>query len=256
MFNPPTFFLEPEMWQEPFRLEKNEARHLSRVLRIRTGEKIRLIDGQGREGIFLVSSIKKNEVTLAKESLSVWPEPESKVHLALAWNKSFRRSWLLEKAVEIGVWKIVLWQARHSQGRTVNASMENWRGKMIAAAKQSRNPWIPELVFLHHGVEEITWYCRDIKNRILLWEKEEDTGLVEYYQSVSPLEKIIVVGPEGGLAGEEVQLLTKAGFISLSLGPRVLRWETAALAPLFLDMLFFPERSGDPFSRLSSGFSS
>jgi len=236
-----TFFLEPGKWHEPFILTGPEAHHLTRVLRVTPGQKIRLMDGQGRTGLFIVRNISKKQVILSEGEISLWPEPGSKVHLALAWNKSFRRSWLLEKAVELGVWKIILWQARHSQGKTTDAVLDNWQGKMIAGAKQCENPWLPELMFMHNGLDEVVGFSSDMESRILLWEEEKGAGLLDHYQKKRPLEKIIVVGPEGGLAPQEVEALTKSGFISLSLGPRVLRWETAALAPLYLDMLFFAE---------------
>ncbi len=235
-----TFFLEPENWREPFILDGAEAHHLTKVLRVTLGQKVRLIDGRGRTGLFVVQDISKKQVRLSMEKIMLWPEPRSKVHLALAWNKSFRRSWLLEKAVELGAWKILLWQARHSQGRTRDAHEDNWHGKIIAGAKQCQNPWLPELVLMHDGIVDIINYSIEMESKILLWEEERDAGLLDYYQNRKPSEKIIVVGPEGGLAREEVEALTKSGFVSLSLGPRVLRWETAAMAPLYLDMLFFP----------------
>jgi 16S rRNA (uracil1498-N3)-methyltransferase len=236
-----TFFLEPELWSEPFTLTGAEARHLSKVLRLTPGKQVRLTDGRGRTGIFTVEDITRTKVFLSAAEIRSWPEPLSKVYLALAWNKSFRRSWLLEKAVELGVWKIILWQARHSQGRTKDAGQGNWQGKMIAAAKQGENPWVPELMFLHGGVRDLLEYAQKVESKVVLWEDEKEKSLIDYYRQQQPLEKIIVVGPEGGLAREEVDALKKSGFDSLSLGPRVLRWETAALAPLYLDMLFFSE---------------
>lgn len=237
-----TFFLEPDKWQVPFNLTGAEAHHLSKVMRIKPGQKIRLINGQGLTGVFTVQEISKRQVSLSVEETRTWPEPPSKIYLALAWNKSFRRSWLLEKAVELGVWKIILWQARHSQGRTRDAVQDNWQAKMIAGAKQCENPWLPQLEFMHGGTDELIDSSKNLSSRILLWEEEKTAMLMDYYQQHRPLEKIIVVGPEGGLAPEEVNYLTRAGFTSLSLGSRILRWETAALAPLFLDMLFFPEK--------------
>ncbi|MFN2342842.1 MAG: 16S rRNA (uracil(1498)-N(3))-methyltransferase [Desulfonatronovibrio sp.] len=234
-----TFFLPSHQWSEPWSLAGKEAHHLTKVLRIAPGHKIRLIDGSGKTGIFTVQNISKNEVSLLCNETYTWPEPQNKVHLALAWNKSFRRSWLLEKAVELGAWKIILWQAKHSQGKTKDASQDNWQGKMIAAAKQCENPWLPELIFLHEGAGELIRYSRDIQSKLLLWEEEKNNRIMEHFQNNQPREKVVVIGPEGGLDREEVDIFVDSGFVPLSLGPRVLRWETAALAPLFLDMLFF-----------------
>ncbi|MFW5731398.1 MAG: RsmE family RNA methyltransferase [Desulfonatronovibrionaceae bacterium] len=233
------FYLPPEKWQPPYSLTGREARHLSRVLRIKTGQTVRLYNGMGRSGFFTVTELSSREVLLAPREISQAPEPSSKIHLAVAWNKSLRRSWLLEKAVELGVWRIILWQGKRSQGKTSRARQDNWQGKMISALKQSENPWLPELIFAHQGVRELIEMASGLKHKMVLWEEETEQRLMDFYQKHRPLEKIIVAGPEGGLHDDEVAAFQESGFVTLSLGPRVLRWETAALAPLYLDNFFF-----------------
>uniref|UniRef100_UPI0025B89924 RsmE family RNA methyltransferase n=1 Tax=Desulfonatronospira sp. TaxID=1962951 RepID=UPI0025B89924 len=120
-----TFYLPPEKWQEPYCLESDEAHHLSRVLRISAGEKIRVLDGRGRLGIFEVRTSSRKEAGLFPENIWRVPKPQTRLHLALGWNKSSRRSWLLEKAVELGVWRLVFWTGKNSQGRMDNAGYEN-----------------------------------------------------------------------------------------------------------------------------------
>ncbi|WP_045214825.1 16S rRNA (uracil(1498)-N(3))-methyltransferase [Desulfonatronovibrio magnus] len=232
------FYLAPDQWHEPYLLKDQEARHLSKVLRIKEGVQVRLINGEGRTGLFIVQSISKNQVLLKPVEFFKFDPPVDRTVLALAWNKSFRRSWMMEKAVELGVWKILLWQARHSQGSIKDARSENWQGKIIAAGKQCENPWLPQLSFLPDGALEVIDTARAIQSKILLWEEETENSLVQCYQDLKPMEKIVVVGPEGGLDPSEVEAFIDAGFQAVSLGPRVLRWETAALAPLYLEMLF------------------
>ena len=79
-----TFFLEPDLWHEPYELDASESHHLTRVLRIREGEDVRVLDGRGREGRFRVLPYKKNAKAVALRLLDEWtyPEPESKVILA------------------------------------------------------------------------------------------------------------------------------------------------------------------------------
>ena len=112
-----TFFLEPDLWHEPYELDASESHHLTRVLRIREGEDVRVLDGRGREGRFRVLPYKKNAKAVALRLLDEWtyPEPESKVILAAGWTKAARRGWILEKAVEFEASGIWLWQAERSQ---------------------------------------------------------------------------------------------------------------------------------------------
>jgi len=232
-----TFYLSPEKWTEPYVLDQDEAHHLSRVLRMGPGQKVRILDGQGRMGFFLVQNCTRKEVLLEPEQIWTRPEPSRKLHLALGWNKSSRRSWLLEKAVELGAWRVVFWTGQNSQGRMERFRTDNWHKRLVSAAKQSINPWIPEIVCLRQGIHELITYAGSIPAKLVLWEQEKVQSLLDaYLQNKSP-ERVVVVGPEGGLTRQELEELNQAGFVSACLGPRVLRWETAALSVLCLDML-------------------
>ncbi len=232
-----TFYLSPEKWRDPYRLEQEEAHHLSRVLRIMPGSRVYLMNGMGRMGIFAVEKCTKKEVLLAPEGIWQEPEPAIRLHLALGWNKSSRRFWLLEKAVELRAWKIIFWSAKNSQGDMDRTRAENWHKRLLAAAKQSRNPWVPELIFIPGGVTELTSYARELPCRIVLWEQERRNNLLDIYLRSKDQERAVVVGPEGGIDPREHQALNAAGFDSATLGPGVLRWETAALSVLCLNML-------------------
>ncbi len=235
-----TFYLSHDKWQEPYRLEQEEAHHLSRVLRIMPGSRVYLTDGLGRMGVFVVEKCTNKVVLLAPEKIWQEPEPALRLHLALGWNKSSRRFWLLEKAVELRAWKIIFWSAKNSQGKVDLSRAENWHKKLLAAAKQSRNPWLPGLVFLSGGIDELVSYAREIPAKIVLWEQEKKKNLVDMYLHGLDDEKVVVIGPEGGIDPDEVRELTSSGFISATLGRGVLRWETAALSVLCLDMLLSP----------------
>jgi len=233
-----TFYLPPEKWQDPFILEQDEAHHLSRVLRIRPGEEVRLLDGQGRKGVFQVLECSRRQVLLQPQEIDLEQEPASRLHLALSWTKSSRRFWLLEKAVELGAWKIIFWEGRNSQKGMDRADFHNWSKRIRAAAKQCGNPWFPELLFLPGGVRAVADHAREMPERIVLWEQESARTLMDLYREGLSGDRIVVTGPEGGLSAREMQELESAGFIPASLGPRVLRWETAVLCVLSLDMFF------------------
>ena len=102
-----TFFLPPAAWRPPYELDAGETRHLTRVLRLGPGEEIRVLDGEGREGIFVVEACDRHRTRLRLVEEWRHPRPHSRVILAAGWTKAARRGWFLEKAVEFeaeGVW--------------------------------------------------------------------------------------------------------------------------------------------------------
>ncbi len=234
-----TFFLEPEQWREPYELDVAESHHLTRVLRIREGEEVRVLDGKGREGRFRVAPYKKNAKTVLLEFVDEWsyPEPESKVILAAGWTKAARRGWILEKAVEFEASGIWLWQAERSQFPVPSDIKESWHGQLVAGAKQCRNPWLPELRTLPGGVEELIALAEEsgCEHRHVLVESGHKSLMALTSETLGqPGRTLCVVGPEGGFTEREVSRLAEAGFLPATLGERVLRWETAAVLCLGL----------------------
>jgi len=231
------FYLEPEKWREPYRLTGGEAAHLVRVLRKKPGETVRLFDGLGREGEFRIGDAKKDKVVLEVLSLGVEPEPEVQVWLAVGFAKSARRGATLEKAVELGAAGIVFWQAARSQGVMPEAVKQTWRDQMIAAAKQCGAARLPGIRCISGGAAGVAAMGPDFDRRFVLWEEADANARFEAGDMADPGRVLAVIGPEGGLAGDEVRTFLDAGFGLASLGRRVLRVETAALAVLSLSLL-------------------
>lgn len=234
-----TFFLEPGAWREPYELDSSESHHLTRVLRIREGEEIRVLDGKGREGRFKVLPFRKNTRNVSLQILDDWhyPEPKAQVILAAGWTKAARRGWILEKAVEFEAAGIWLWQAERSQFAVPSDIKESWHGQLIAGAKQCRNPWLPELRTLPGGVNELISLADETgcTHRHVLVESGYKAVMSLTPDTLGqPGKTLCVVGPEGGFTPQEVDRLTHAGFLPATLGERVLRWETAAMLCLGL----------------------
>ncbi len=229
-----TFFLPPEQWTIPYRVTGQEARHLVTVLRVKTGERIRLLDGCGREGLFTVTATGKHAVDLAPETIALHEKPASRATLALGYGRALRRGWLLEKAVELEAGGLWFWQAARSQGSVPVESKESWLAQMTAGAKQSGNPWLPELRTLPGGVPDLIAAGSGFAKRFILWEGDTKGALLRPDDLAATGDFLFALGPEGGFAEREVSSLGEAGFIPVSLGNRVLRWETAALLCLGL----------------------
>lgn len=227
-----TFHLAPALWREPFSLHGEEAHHLLRVLRAKPGQIIRLIDGQGRSGMFTIRTCGKKDVQLACISEETSPPQPCPLTLAIGWSKSVRRSFLLEKAVELGVSAIWFYQAKRSQGDAPDEGKESWERQLISAAKQCGSVWLPE-IRVFSSPQALCEASKPFPSRVLCWEQHQDNTLSPD-AITHPDGSIAVLGPEGGLEDCEAALFTAHGFAPTSLGPSILRFETAALYLLSL----------------------
>ena len=224
------FYLSPERWTSPsgIIIDGQEARHMTQALRLRVGEDVVLLDGQGRIGHCRIRQINKKQALLDllhKESV---PRPSSLPVMALAFSKAVRRGFFAEKAAELGAHAVWLWQGDFSQGKLPPQAAETWRAQMIAGIKQSGNPWLPEVQVFTGGVDELIRQAAKADNRILPWELEETTSIISPSRLGLPGTTVYAIGPEGGFSPRELTALDAAGFARISLGARILRCETAA----------------------------
>ncbi|MDR3358281.1 MAG: 16S rRNA (uracil(1498)-N(3))-methyltransferase [Desulfovibrio sp.] len=226
--NEPAFYLPPECWGAEVCLKGQDARHLAGVLRLGKDSRVVLLDGRGRLGRFRIRGIDRESVHLERLEEQMFPRPVARAAMALAVSKAARRGFFLEKAVELGAHAIWIWQAEHSQNRLASSSEQSWRLRMIAGAKQCKNPWIPELRLLFRGIGEVAELAAAADRRVLLWEMQENVPLLSTETAGKEGLSVYVVGPEGGFSRRELAVLDAAGFVPASLGTRVLRCETAA----------------------------
>ena len=232
----PRFYLPGELWSEPSVLQGPEHHHLTRVLRKKAGELIVCFDGQGRQGRFVITSVTKNRAALRLEEEEWLPRPAARISLALAWSKSLRRGWLLEKCVELEAQQVIFWQAGRSIGHLPERPKQAMIDQLLAGAKQSGNLWLPELHCQSGGVPGLARICKDFDQLFFLWEKCATESLLDPFRLARPLHTLVVLGPEGGMDDDEAAALEAVGFTAASLGSRVLRWETAALLCLGLGL--------------------
>jgi 16S rRNA (uracil1498-N3)-methyltransferase len=232
-----SYHLPPDKWpaQPGARtvLSGPEARHLLGVLRARPGERLRLFDGLGRHGLFeIVAVLGKDKAEVAAQTLEIDPKPASGLVLALGWNKSSRRDWVLEKAVELDALGLLFWQAVRSQGSPPAEAKDSWREKCVQAAKQCGSAWLPELGIVAGGVDGLARIAASADgcyDACYVLDENAPQDALPDPASLATGSNLVVIGPEGGLERNEAEALVRAGFKPLSLGPRPLRWETAAL---------------------------
>jgi 16S rRNA (uracil1498-N3)-methyltransferase len=204
-----------------------QAEHLARVLRARIGQEFDIaVEGRVRRGRIISVSQEKVEFELGEElPASALPD----ITLLLAVFKFDRMEWAIEKATELGVARMVPLIAKRTDAHLASAAakrVERWRRIAREAAQQSRRAAPPEIAALARFEEVVSVPA---ERRIVLSEGEEQVSLK---QAISGLKGTLAlaVGPEGGWTGEEERAFREHGWIAASLGPTVLRAETAAIA--------------------------
>lgn len=229
-------------------LDAQAATHVARVLRLRENDQIIVFNGQGGEYEGVIAAIDKRTV---KISLDKYHEPqiESPLQISLLQgiSRSERMDYTLQKSTELGVSDIFPVTTQHISvhldGQRASKKQVHWQGVVSSACEQSGRTLVPivhELTSLQNCVEKLNEM--DHQARYVLDHRSTTT----FNQQIKLDNKriIIVVGPEGGLSDAELQWLMEHGFISVSLGPRVLRTETAALAAIAVMQSLWGDFSG------------
>lgn len=223
-----TFYCPPETWSSSITLADQEAHHAVSVLRLCPGEQVRILDGQGRIGIFRITSIKSKKVFLEQETTAFSSLPTALPIIALAFSKAIRRDFFIEKAAELGAHAIWIWQGDHSQGKVSPSLATTLTRQLIAGMKQSGNPWLPQVRILGGGVKELLQLANDIEHRILPWELQDCNNMLPASLLGREGKTLFVIGPEGGFSERELSAFENNAFTKVSLGSRILRCETAA----------------------------
>lgn len=217
------------------RFPPDESKHIAVVLRHRVGDTVWAADGAGTAHEVTLVSVGRREVkgrVLRSERGA--GEPATAVTLAAGVLKGDRFDWLVEKAVELGVSRVAPFLSQGSAvGSPSAAKTERWRKIALAAMKQSGRclrPEIEEAVQL----ETVVRRAANHELRVAAHAGPDCVSLRDAVRVVpSPVRRsFLVTGPEGGFFPGEIEALRRAGFAIVSLGPRRLRAETAALALL------------------------
>jgi 16S rRNA (uracil1498-N3)-methyltransferase len=226
------FFVDNPITTKQAVLRGPEAHHLLHVMRAKVGEEVTLFDGAGSEFAARVMHLGKAQVELQVLSSTVVDRESSiELTLAVALPKGDRQRWLVEKAVELGVTRIVPLSTNRSVAEASAAALDRLRRTVVEASKQcGRNrlleigapqDWRQAVQSLSpQGVRILA----DPGGKPLgtFWPPSENTA------ALPPM--VAAIGPEGGFTAEEINLALAAHWFSASLGPRILRVETAALA--------------------------
>lgn len=234
------FFVKEEQIQgHDIIITGSDVNHIKNVLRMKAGEEIAVSNGKDRKEYRChIEEFRENDILcklrFVKEDNVELP---SKVYLFQGLPKSDKMEFIIQKAVELGVFQII----PVASGRAVvkldakkeKSKLQRWNAVAEAAAKQSRRMVIPEVTHVRDFKEAVR-YAGGCGVKLIPYELADGMDKTkEIFGNLKPEEDIAVfIGPEGGFEESEVAFARETGFVPVTLGKRILRTETAGLTVL------------------------
>lgn len=213
-------------------LDGDEGHHAASVRRLRPGEPVCLSDGAGGLAECTVTAAGRDRLWLAVGRRLRLDPPRPRLVVVQALAKGDRAELAVEQMTELGVDAVVPWAAARSvvrwQGERGERSADRWRAVVRAAAKQSRRAWLPEVTALHQTADVAARLTSAAAAVVL----DQAGGPLAELPVPADGDLVVVVGPEGGIAPDELAAFTAAGARPARLGPTVLRASTAGAAAL------------------------
>ena len=215
------------------------ARHVAQVLRMSPGDALVLFDGSGNEFAGTIETATKNRITVVLDSART-PATESGLRISL-WHglcRSSRMDSVVQKATELGVAEIQPVLTEHGivllDSRRAIKKTDHWRNVAISACEQSGRVLIPHINLPRTLAECLTEYRADAGESAgaIMCDPDGESGISQHLRPGKEI--VLLTGPEGGFSQHEKTAAIAAGFILVSMGPRILRTETAPVTALSL----------------------
>lgn len=213
-------------------LDERASHHLARVLRVKVGDGVTLFNGEEGEYSAVITHIGKKQVTVKVEQFnSRTVESPLEIYLAQGIARGEKMDFIVQKAVELGVKKIIpllteRGNVRFKEDRELKR-LQHWQAVVVSACEQSGRNVLP---VIQAPLELMKWLPTIQGQQGFILSPHVNKPLPATINRATPL--ILLIGPEGGLSEQEVAAAMQAGLQPLNLGPRVLRTETATLAAI------------------------
>jgi len=213
-------------------LSDTAANHVARVLRLPVGAPLILFNGKGGEFTATISTIDKRRVNVDIGIFhNIEREPPLQLWLAQGISRGERMDYTIQKAVELGVSRIIPLFTEHCgvrlDGERLEKRIRHWQGVIVGACEQCGRNRLPQV---DPALSFSQWLTMPADGLRLVLTPEADHSLSQLAAPTGPI--TLLIGPEGGLSEQEIELAQQSGYTGLRLGPRILRTETAAVATL------------------------
>jgi 16S rRNA (uracil1498-N3)-methyltransferase len=234
----PQFFIDKKFDKDDLiDIRGNDARHILGALRLGLGDWILLSDGEGKNFRAVIEDVRTNSLTARLGERLKRRNPAPPPVLALAFAKKERFEWCIEKAVELGCTRIIPFLGARcvaKLGEDAAKKKRRWNEIALSAAKQSGLPTRP-CIDDPTTFEEVCKISGQFDHAVMFFEGEDKLSADIFWGSLEKKrgeKHLIFVGPEGGFTSKEISLAATAGIKTLSLGPQILRVETAAISAI------------------------
>lgn len=214
-------------------LPEAQSHYLGKVLRMQAGRELVLFNGEGGEFAAQITEVhKKSVIVQVGDFTADNRESPLQLELAIGVSRGERMDWVLQKATELGVTKITPLMTERIEvklgGERADKKVDHWQQILVSTCEQCQRNLLP---VLNEPMKLEDWLAQcDAQLKFVLHHRDSK-GLP---QEQKPTSVALLIGPEGGLSEEEIELARAQGFAPLTLGPRVLRTETAPLAAISL----------------------
>lgn len=219
---------------ETYILSEEESKHACKVLRLKAGNQLVILNGKGEKFIGEITDSTASKCAVKIIEYTKEPEALFDIHIAIAPTKNNDRiEWFLEKATEIGITEITLLHCQNNERKHVNT--ERFEKILIAAMKQSKRLYLPKL----NGLKRLSDFMVEYPEGLIA---HCDEGNKHTLNECFNLQNTpILIGPEGDFSPQEINLALQNGYKTITLGTNRLRTETAGLyacmqAKLFVDL--------------------
>lgn len=239
----PKFFVEPsKISNDIITIDTEDVNHITRVLRMKIGDKITVCDSIGYDYTAEIFEINQSCILCRElEKTKSDTEPALKVVLFQGIPKGSKMEYIIQKTTELGIFKIVPVSMSRCVSKIENKKdgdrkRERWQKISESAAKQSGRGIVPEIsapVAFEAAIQALS----ECDLAFAPYECEQDNSIKKVIKGINGNKTVgFIIGPEGGFAPEEIDKLTKLGISSVTLGKRILRTETAGEAVLSMLM--------------------
>ena len=236
MPRPPRFFISPDQVAGPIiTISGEDVRHIGAVLRMKTGDELLLCDGKGTEYSVKIAHLDRSEIKTEIVDKARREIAYPRVTLGQGLPKSDKMDWIAQKATELGVATIapLVTERTIVKVKDEEKRVSRWQKICREAAMQSNRPDIPSVGHIIAFNDFLRTPNTELQTlKLLPWE-EGTKPIKDVLRGKEGVKHIIIlIGPEGGFSPAEAELATSRGFHPVSLGPNILRTETAAIAVL------------------------